>query len=512
MQDHVINGGNVYLRYQPNLHAVLPHAEILDMAQGRVMAVPYQDDEVQVLNNMGIKVAPLFDTEYDWRGNKPFETQRKTSSFITQHPRVFVTSSMGVGKTAALLFAFDYLKKRGKATRLLIAAPKSTLNPTWRREILLRVPHLSLQVLRGPTKQQRLDALAIPSDIYVINHDGVKVVLDELIKRLDIDMFVIDELTTCKNARSERSKAMQKLSATRRRVVGMTGTPVSNDIMDAYGQMKVVLGQKFRMTFSALRETLCFRSGPYKWLPRQDAVETLSRMYQPNIRFTRDDTYDLPPCTTVTRECDLTPEQTKLLKELRDQGAAMVAQGTIKGANEAALLSKMMQVVLGGVYSVDGKIIKIDSSPRTAELMSILDELDGRALIFAPFKETVRQLAELLGSKYRIGVITGDVKDTDRDEVFSKFQSGMLDYIVAHPRTMSHGLTLTEASTVIWYGPPDSLETCDQANARITRAGQKSAQLIVHMVASPLERRVFSRLERKAALQDVLLDILKDLE
>jgi SNF2 family DNA or RNA helicase len=508
----IVNDGHIYLRYRPELHAVLPHGAVLDIPQGKVIAIPHGIDEVKVLKNMGIEVSAPILHQYDWCGGKPFETQALTAAFITQNRRCFVTNQVGTGKTAAALYAFDYLKRRGEAKRLLVVAPLSTLNPTWRRECLLRTPHLSLQVLRG-TKAQRLEVLAIPSDIYVINHDGVGVVIEELIKRLDIDMVVIDELTAFKNARADRSKNIQKVCASRKWVVGMTGTPASNDVMDVYGQIKAVLGSLFKMQFTTLRETLCTRSGPYKWLPRPNAAETVARLMQPNVRYTRADTYELPPCSFITREVSLTPVQTQLLKTLRDEGAAMVAsEGVIRAVNEAALLGKMLQVVLGGVYGEGQRMIKVDASPRYTELMDILEQLDGNALIFTPYKESVRQLAEVVRAKYDIGLVTGDVPPTERDEIFAKFQGGQLDHIVAHPGTMSHGLTLTAAQAVIWFGPPGSLETYEQANGRITRKGQTSNQLIYHIIASPLERRIFNRLDKKQQLQNLILDILKDME
>jgi SNF2 family DNA or RNA helicase len=234
---------------------------------------------------------------------------------------------------------------------------------------------------------------------------------------------------------------------------------------------------------------------------------------QPNVRYTRADTYELPPCSFITREVSLTPVQTQLLKTLRDEGAAMVAsEGVIRAVNEAALLGKMLQVVLGGVYGEGQRMIKVDASPRYTELMDILEQLDGNALIFTPYKESVRQLAEVVRAKYDIGLVTGDVPPTERDEIFAKFQGGQLDHIVAHPGTMSHGLTLTAAQAVIWFGPPGSLETYEQANGRITRKGQTSNQLIYHIIASPLERRIFNRLDKKQQLQNLILDILKDME
>ena len=507
--NYVVDGNTIYLRHTPTLRALLPHANEIRTERGVVLAVPHCTDAVKVLKNVGYDIGAPILHNYDWCNGKPFDTQRMTAAFITQHERCFVTSSVGVGKTAASLYAFDYLRRQGKATRLLVVAPLSTLNPTWRREVLLRVPHLSLQVLRG-TKAQRLQALAIQSDVYVINHDGLGVVYDELAKRLDIDMIVVDELTAFKNATAVRSKILQKLSMAAKRVVGMTGTPTSNDVLDAYGQIKAVHGRAFRMPFTTFRETLCTRQGPFKWVPRPSAPQLVAQMYQPAIRFTRDDTYDLPPCTYTSREVDLTPQQAQLLKQLRAEGAAMAAEGKIVGVNEAALLGKMLQVVLGGVYGESGKMIQVDAKPRYNELMDILDTLDGKAIIFSTYKESVRQLQEVVGAKYKIGVVHGDVNSSARDEIFAAFQGGALDHLVAHPQTMSHGLTLTAASTVIWFGPPSSLETYLQANGRITRMGQASNQLVIHIVASPLERRIFNRLEKKEGLQNVVLDILKE--
>jgi len=136
-----------------------------------------------------------------------------------------------------------------------------------------------------------------------------------------------------------------------------------------------------------------------------------------------------------------------------------------------------------------------------------VEQSASKVIVFTPYKHTLRLLKDHLSKRYKVGVISGDVATGERERIFTTFRSGDMQIIVAHPETMSHGLTLTEASTIVWWGPPVSLEVYDQANGRITRSGQKHKQLIIQLTSTTLERRIFRLLDQLANVQQSLLDM-----
>lgn len=203
--------------------------------------------------------------------------------------------------------------------------------------------------------------------------------------------------------------------------------------------------------------------------------------------------------------------QAKVYKQLFDVLVVQMAEGRVTAVNEGVKMSKLLQIASGAVYTETRGVVKFDDNAKLTELMSVIDQAERKVLVFAPFKHAVAHIAESLTKHgYDIAVITGDTPTGRRNEIFNDFQyTDSIEVIVAHPQTMAHGLTLTAANTVVWYSPAPSLEIYLQANARVTRPSQTFKQLIVHLEASAIERKVFKRLQNNEKVQGALLDMVR---
>ena len=208
----------------------------------------------------------------------------------------------------------------------------------------------------------------------------------------------------------------------------------------------------------------------------------------------------------------MSAEQAKAYKSLEDNFVAELANGVITAMNEGVKLGKILQVSCGAIYDSEGTSHLIDVTPKLKELDNILDETGDKLIIFMPFKHAIKLVASWLDTHHKdisYGIIDGDVSITQRNDIFSGFQSGSLNVIIAHPAAMAHGLTLTASNTILWWCPIDNYEIYEQANGRITRPGQDRHQYIKHLFCTPVERTVYKRLKNKETMQGALLDMIK---
>ena len=497
---------------------MVPHAQTFEHNGQQMMLVPHKVDETKILRNLGYDVRPPVLLEYDWPhppGLPPFDAQRVTTALITTSNRCYVLNGLGTGKTRALLYAYDYLRKVTPGFgKLLVTAPLSTLRQTWEKEVRMVFPHLKVGVLHG-SKAKRLEVLNGDADIMVINHDGVEVIIEELIAMAPkFGMVGLDELSVYKNAQTTLWKKTNQFVRLIARVVGMTATPMTIGATDAYGQIKMVTPEVLKgQAFGRFREEVQRKVTAFKWINKDDAVEQVYAKMQPSVRFTRDECYDMPPCQKVFWDAPLTDQQTKLFREMQQQGAINALD--IKAVNAADEINKLLQISLGILYKPDHQPHFLDCRNRQALLEQAIEQSASKVIVFTPYKASIGLLYEQLSKRWQCAVISGDVAAGERERIFTSFMHGADPHVlIAHPQTMSHGLTLTEASTIVWWGPPGSLETYEQANGRITRAGQRHSQLIVHMVGSRLEQRIYKLLESRANVQQCLLDMFEsqDLE
>jgi SNF2 family DNA or RNA helicase len=506
--------GHLLLPAEDRVLAFMPHAKRIQQDGVEWVIVPHKLDETKVLRNLGYEAPPPILVQYDWCGDTPYDAQRITAAHITMNPRDHVLNGYGTGKTRSVLYAYDFLRGIGDVHKILVTAPLSTLRQTWSREVMTVFPHLRCRVLHGD-KKKRLKLLAEDADVYIINHDGVEVILPELLARTDIDMLCLDELTAYKNKSTDRWKKTNALAKRMRRVVGMTGAPTPLEPLDAFGQVLMVNPTKVKdWSMTRFKEHTMNKITEFKWIPRKDAMEKVYAFMQPSVRFTRDECYDLPPCQTVQVACALTPDQDTLFRAMVRESAVAIGERKITAINEADEINKLLQVCLGAVYTTDGSLLHLDCKPRLEAVLQAVQESNSKIIVFSPYKASLPLMRDfLLKHGYSCGLVSGDVTLTQREQIFTQFMhSADPQVLLAHPTCMSHGLTLTAASTICWYGPPKSLEEFEQANARITRAGQKHSQLIVCIAATKVEERIYTRMSKRASLQGVLLDMYEQQE
>lgn len=480
-----------------------------------LVVVPHREDETRVLRNLGIDVPAPIESRYEWPCHYPggpYKHQRITAAHLSMHPRAYCLNGMGSGKTLSGLWAFDHLRAQGLVQRMLVVAPLSTLERTWSDEVFMHLPHLRVAVLHG-SMERRLKYLAVPHDIYITNHDGIKSapLLDALTARKDIDVVLIDELAAFRTSGTGRFKSAKRLVNGRKYVWGFTGTPTPNAPTDAWAQCCLITPHTVPRHAGAFRDATMRQVGPYKWVARENALETVRTAMQPSIRFSREDCIDLPPTTYQTRQVDLTPEQSAAFNDMLRTLKAEYEGGQVMAVNEAVKLGKLVQICCGVAYGTGGQEMVIPCGPRVELVKEMIDESDGKVIVFVPYTSALLHLAaQLTDAGHTTEVVYGEVSKTNRDRIFGDFQKRENPRVlVADARTMSHGLNLTAASTIIWFGPTTSNETYLQANERIPRPGQKRNTLIAHIQSTAIEQKMYARLKTRAGMQGALLDLLK---
>lgn len=486
----------------------IPNSKTVRLKGVDFLAVDHSIDATRVLRNLGVKAPSPINHYYTWSGQyTPFEAQRQTAAFLTLNPRAFCLNEMGTGKSISTLWAFDYLRKIGVVKKLLVVAPLSTLERTWADEVFRHFMHLKCVVLHG-TRKRRLKMLATDADVYLINHDGVNVIKKELADS-DIDVVAIDEIASFRNGTTTRFKSMKAITENRTWVWGLTGTPTPNAPTDAWAQCRLIVPENVPKFFTAFRDMTMRRQTQFKWEAKDDATDTVRRAMSPAIRFSRDSCVDIPECMYVTRTVEMEPEHKAAYKDMLTKLTLEVQDQTVSAVNEAVKLGKLIQIAAGVVYDTQGKETFLGAPNKLAELDDILEQADAKVIVFVTHRSAINYVTNHLEQKYRVGVIHGGVSKNARDKIFHQFQSGKsMRVLVAQPASMSHGLTLTASNTIVWFSPPSGTETYIQANARITRPGQKQRQFIINLESCSVERKAFQRMKNRQSMQGALLDII----
>ncbi len=476
-----------------------------------LVIAPHRLDEVKVLNNLGIKAPSPILHYYDWPGEfTPFDHQKQTAAFLTLNQRGLVLNDIGTGKTQSALWAADYLIKTKKVKKVLILSPLSTLERVWGDGIFTGLTHRKFVVLHG-TAAKRLKLLEKEVDFYICNHDGFPIIADKAVGMFDL--IIVDEAAILRNPSTRRFKIFRKWldRNTDARLWLMTGTPTPNDPTDAWALAKLVGSPNLTSTFTAFREQVMMKVGQWKYVPRPESVEKVMHVLQPAVRYKRDECVDLPDTVIQTRQVDLTPIQKKYYAQMLRHFVSEAAQGTITAVNEAVKVQKLIQIACGVAYGDDGQNIEVDCSPRVNLVKEVIEEAGEKVIVFVPLTGTLHMLERELSKHWSVGVVNGQVSTSQRNKIFQDFQHSKHPHVlIAHPGTMAHGLTLTTASTIVWYGPVNSNETYEQANGRIERIGKKHVSNVIHIEATDLEHRAFQRLQNKQKMQGLLLDLIQE--
>jgi len=295
----------------------------------------------------------------------------------------------------------------------------------------------------------------------------------------------------------------------------ITGTPTPNAPTDAWSLAKLVESPYVTERWTAFRDQTMYKYKMHTWIARQESVDIVQHVLQPAIRYTRDDCFDLPDTIVQTRSVDLTPDQLKhfnaMMKHLVVEMKKVGNEATISAVNEAVKLQKLVQIACGVAYDDNGNNVEVDCSPRVNAVKEIIEQCDEKVIVFVPLTGTLHMLERELSKHWTVGVVNGEVSSSKRDVIFDNFQNHKDPRVlIAHPATMAHGLTLTSASTIIWYGPINSNEQYTQANGRIERIGKRHISNVIHIESTTVEHKMYERLANKQKLQGLLLDLIKE--
>jgi SNF2 family DNA or RNA helicase len=499
-------------RKAAQITALIPKSKVME-SRGDVdqLLVNWGFEEVQLLRNMGIKGVPSpIVGRYKWPGMfSPFDHQRTTAEFLTLHPRCFVFNEAGTGKTSAAAWAADYLMTQGKVTRVLIVCPVSIMETAWRSDLFKTLMHRTVAIAQG-TRSQRHAVVTGNYEFIIINFDGVKVVNQELING-GFDLIIVDEANAVKSVQTDRWKCLAALIKPTTRLWMMTGTPASQSPLDAYGLAKLVNPEAVPKFLGAFRDRVMIKLSQYQWAPRKGAQEVVHQVLQPAIRFTKAECLDLPDLLYSTREVPLTPQQAKYYDAIRKQMAVIAAGAEVTAVNAASMINKLLQISQGAVYTDDRDVVEFDVSNRVAELLDVIANTNEKVLVFVPYRHTLEMLEDrILKAGYTTATIHGGVAASKRADLIKEFQTeDDPRVLIMVPQATAHGITLTRANQVVWWGPVSSTEIYIQANARAHRAGQKNCVTVTHLQGSPVERRVYALLQGKVDLHQALVDLYK---
>ena len=435
--------------------------------------------------------------------------QKKATERILQQKRVGLFLDMGLGKTVITLTAIKELIEDFAIWKVLVIAPKRVAEDTWSREHE-KWDHLSglriSKVLGTPA--QRMKALKAEADIYVIGRDNVKWLVELMGKSWPFDMVVIDELSSFKNPSAQRFKALRKVIPASDRVVGLTGTPSPNGLMDLWAEIYLLdRGERLGTTISAYREKY-FRAGArngyivYKWEPYSYSQKEIERKISDIcMSMSAEDYLELPERMDNEIKIRLSPKEMKQYDQMEREQLLRIDDEAVVALNAAAVMNKLLQMANGSVYADGGDVVKIHEKKLDA-LEEIIDTTGEPVLVFYSFRHDLEAI------KKRIP----DARELESSEDIARWNRGEIPVLLCHPASVGYGLNLQDGGHVIvWYGLTWSLELYQQANARLYRQGQQKAVIIHHLIAEgTVDEQVMRALQHKDTSQSALLAALKE--
>jgi len=478
------------------------------------VAVKYTLAAVRKLRNMGIEAPAPINQGYRWPGKyKPFSHQRVMAEFLTLHRRAFNLSEMGVGKSAAALWAADWLMEQGYIRKVLILSPLSTLDRVWKQDIFDVLMHRSCAVVHG-SRDKRLQSLSYDVDFYIMNHDGVAI--DPVHKAIrtnpEIDLVIVDEASMFRNSQTKKFKALKSMLRPDQRLWLLTGTPCPNAPTDAWALAQLVSPERVPKYFGGFRRMTMMQVSQFKWEPKPDAYHIAYDAMQPAVRFKKADCLDLPPVTYQSRKAEMTKEQKDAFVTMQKIMIAEAKTERITAVNAADKINKLRQILCGSVKLPDtDEYVDLPHEPRLKVLLECVEEASAKVIVVVPFKGIINYLKKEVAKHYSVEVLNGDVPPKKRDQIIRDFKDGKNPHILlCHPKVMSHGLNLTEADTLIFYAPIYSNDEYQQVTERFNRAGQTRKMTIIRIAAHPVEWSIYKMVDNKKLTQDNILALYKE--
>ncbi len=311
------------------------------------VAVPDHVDYLQVMKNFGHEVTSPIGRSYNWPLKPGWDVrwwQNETAEFFTLNRRAHCHDAMRLGKTLSTLWALDYLQKQGLIKRALVVAPLSSIELAWADSIYFNFPRKKYAVLHASADKRR-ELLKQKNDIYIVNHDGVAIIIDDLMKRDDINCVILDETHEFKTVTTKKWKILNKLvnkSGNIEWCWGLTGTPTPQGPTDAYGQGRLITPSNYPYSFRAFKDETMLQIGPYKWIPRNQSENRVKHILSPAIRHTRDVVTSMEPCL-IERHAELSKEQLHHYNALKREAVTEINGQTVTAVNAAVMFQKLAQ-------------------------------------------------------------------------------------------------------------------------------------------------------------------------
>ena len=439
---------------------------------------------------------------------KPHNYQAFASEFILEHPVCCLMLDMGLGKTVITLSAlWELVLDRFDVCRILVIAPKRVAEDTWPKEIAKweHLSGLSFSLVLG-SKAEREAALRKRAFIYIINRENVAWLVENY--RWDFDMVVIDELSSFKSNKAERFKAMKHVRPKFARIVGLTGTPAPNSLLDLWPQMYLLdMGQRLGRFIGGFRERFFVPDKRnweiiYSYKPRDGAEDAIySLVSDICISMKAVDYLDMPERIDNRIEVAMSSKEQKLYDDFQRDMVLSIGSEELDAVNAAALSGKLLQMANGAVYGDDKKVLPIHDRKLDA-LEDLVEAANGKPLLVAYwYKHDLQRIK----ARFK----TARCIDTSKD--IDDWNAGKIPLALIHPASAGHGLNLQEGGcTIVWFGLTWSLELYQQLNARLWRQGQKHTVVIHHIVTKGThDEDVMRALENKDMRQSALIEAVR---
>ena len=446
---------------------------------------------------------------------EPHNYQTFAINYIEEHPISAVLLDMGLGKTSITLTALNNLLFDSfKAHRILVIAPLRVARYTWPAEVDKwdHLQGLICSVAVG-TEAERRSALLKPADIYIINRENVQWLIEDSKLHFNYDTVVVDELSSFKNYQAKRFRAMMKVRPTVKRIIGLTGTPSANGLMDLWAEFRLLdMGARLGRFISHYRLDYFQpdkRNGQvifsYKPLPgaEQRIYDEISDI---TISMKSTDHLKMPELVSSEYSVQLSDDEKKRYDELKQDLVLQFPDGDITAANAAALTGKLCQMANGAIYTDDGSTITIHDR-KLDVLEDIIEAAGGKPLLVAYwFKHDLARITERL-QKLHI-----PFSKLDSAGSIKRWNDGELPVALVHPASAGHGLNLQNGgSCIVWFGLTWSLELYQQTNARLWRQGQSAKTVVVQHIVTKgtIDERILKVLSKKDSTQAALIEAVK---
>ncbi|HFU9384430.1 TPA: SNF2-related protein [Streptococcus agalactiae] len=442
--------------------------------------------------------------------------QEVTKDFIIRTPYAAVILDMGMGKTATTLSAINELMfDRYEVSKVLVIAPLRVANTVWSDEIEQweELRHLRYAKIVGTPKQRRA-ALEQDADIYIVNRENLPWLVEQCSPYFKWDMVVIDELSSFKSWQSKRFKAFMVMRPYMKRVVGLTGTPSSNGLMDLFAEFKVIDGGERLGRFIGEYRSRYFREGArngqvvYNYLPMDYAeYQIYDKIDDITISMKAMDYLEMPELISTKKVVHLTDKEKSDYKQFKkDYVLADLENGEVTAANAASLSNKLLQMANGAVYSNDHQVVSLHDQKLDA-LEDIIEAANGEPVLVAYwFKHDVQRIEERL-VKLKV---KGTILKTEED--IREWNKGKISVDLLHPASAGHGLNLQKGGHhLVWFGLIWSLELYQQTNARLWRQGQQADTVVIQHIVTQgtIDEEILKALESKDAQQSRLIEAVK---